>query len=240
MKSISVTFAAQGLIIPFNYHHEVQSLIYALLRDGDSEQSELHDVGMGSRNYKLFTFSSLRGRKIIKNGKMHFEDLVYLDIRSVKDDFCDAILTALDAKPTLSLFGQNIKVIRVNTSAIKLSESRVNIQMLSPVEVHITDDENHSRYFSPLESEFVHLINENFRRKYKAFTGLDAESDINISVVSVGTKDKYVTTYKGLHITAWRGKYVLSGNPEYLNFLYYCGLGSRNSNGFGMFGVISD
>ena len=56
-------------------------------------------------------------------------------------------------------------------------------------------------------------------------------------------QDRYMTLYKkarlpeekDIYLTGWRGEYELSGRAEYLNFLYYCGLGARNSDGFGLF-----
>ena len=51
-------------------------------------------------------------------------------------------------------------------------------------------------------------------------------------------KDKYVTKYNDFYITGWQGIYELSGKREYLEFLYYVGIGERNSQGFGMFEII--
>ncbi|WP_349814269.1 CRISPR-associated endoribonuclease Cas6 [Thomasclavelia cocleata] len=39
-------------------------------------------------------------------------------------------------------------------------------------------------------------------------------------------------------MTAWHGTYLLQGKKEYLEFLYYIGLGEKTSQGFGMFEVI--
>ena len=58
------------------------------------------------------------------------------------------------------------------------------------------------------------------------------------------TPDEYarwievVTTFKGTYITGWQGYYHLEGSNELINFLYYAGLGDRNSQGFGMFKII--
>ena len=47
-----------------------------------------------------------------------------------------------------------------------------------------------------------------------------------------------MTKYQGNYITAWYGKYLISGKRKYLDFLYQAGLGSKNSQGFGMFEII--
>ena len=239
MKQISIAFSAPKLTIPFNYHHEVQSLIYHLLRD--DEEGQWHDNSLtygATRHYKLFTFSSLRGPKKIVNNRLCFERLVYLDVRSVRDDFSDSLLKALQQKPPLLLFGQPLAPDSVKTGGISIAADDLQIKMLSPLTIHQTDSSGKTYYFTPLDPAFSEKINENFRRKYMAFSGEESSCGIKIIPGKISAKDKYVTTYKGIHITAWRGEYRLSGRPEYLNFLYYCGLGARNSDGFGMFEVL--
>ena len=239
MKQISIAFSAPGLTIPFNYHHEVQSLLYHLLRD--DKEGQWHDNSLtygASRHYKLFTFSSLRGPKKIVNSRLCFERLVYLDVRSVRDDFSEALLKALQQKPPLLLFGQPLTPDSVKTGGILITADDLQIKMLSPLTVHKTDETGKTYYYTPLDLEFSEKINENFRRKYTAFSGEEPSAGIKIIPGKISTGDKYVTTYKGIHITAWRGKYWLTGCAEYLNFLYYCGLGARNLDGFGMFEVL--
>lgn len=109
--------------------------------------------------------------------------------------------------------------------------------MLSSLTVYCTEN-GKSKFYTPLDKEFSEQINQNFQRKYAAFTGNMPTSDIRILPLHVSGSDKYVTNFKGIHITAWRGEYQLFGNLEYLQFLYYCGLGAKNSNGFGMFEVL--
>jgi len=237
MINISITFNAPALTIPINYHHEVQSLLYRLL--SNDEGAGWHDFGAvyGSRQYKLFTFSSLRGNKKIVEGKISFERLVYLDVRSVREDFCDALLNALQQNPMLILCGQPLAIESVKTSATLIKADDLKIKMLSPLTLHQTAESGKTYYYTPQDAEFAEQINENFRRKYTAFTGEAPSGGVKIIPISVSAKDKYVTTYKGIHITAWRGEYQLIGYPEHLNFLYYCGIGARNSDGFGMFKI---
>ena len=49
---------------------------------------------------------------------------------------------------------------------------------------------------------------------------------------------KIVTRYKGSYINAWYGTFQLKGKRKYLDFLYQTGVGSKNSQGFGMFEII--
>ena len=95
MKNLSISLISPYLNIPINYHHEVQSLLYGILRESGGEK--WHDtVAYGARQYKLFTFSSLRGAKQIVNARLRFERMIYLDVRSVRDELCDSLLDALN------------------------------------------------------------------------------------------------------------------------------------------------
>jgi len=239
MKQISIAFCAPSLTLPINYHHEVQSLIYRLLRGDDVH---LHDEGAGSRQYKLFTFSSLRGCHTAENKRITFEEMIYLDIRSVRNRLCNSIEATLKEAPVpaLALCGQPLTLRFLKTEERMIADSQLLIRMLSPLEVHAADEtyRNHSHYYTPLDKDFSERINANFQRKWTAYTGNPPVGGIELTAANVSAKDKYVTTYKGIHITGWRGEYRLSGNPEHLHFLYHCGLGARNSDGFGMFEII--
>ena len=48
------------LIIPFNYNHQLQSALYAKLREGGG--AHIHDEGYGEdRDFKAFVFGALQG-----------------------------------------------------------------------------------------------------------------------------------------------------------------------------------
>lgn len=82
------------------------------------------------------------------------------------------------------------------------------------------------------------MINKNFIRKYASCYGIEPESDVEIEPVRITEKDKFVTNYKGFYLSGWQGIYHLYGERKYLDFLYQTGLGSRNSQGFGMFRLL--
>ena len=48
---------------------------------------------------------------------------------------------------------------------------------------------------------------------------------------------KRATRFKTTFITAWHGRFVLEAPPRVLELLYDTGLGSKNSQGFGMFEI---
>jgi len=236
MKQFALTLGGQDVNLPLAHHHLVQSMIYALLRADERYSGQLHSMGFtaGGRKFKLFTFSSLRGHKTVGAGRITFKNDVFLDIRSISDAFCDKLTTGLRRAGSLSLGANPLTLRACKTSAPVIKTSGMDIRMLSPLTVHMTE-EGRTTYFTPLDAEFSRYVNQNFHNKYKAYFGHAPDGDIELETISAGLKDKYVTRFKSTMITAWRGTYRLSGKAEHLNFLYYTGLGAKNSAGFGMF-----
>lgn len=227
------------LVLPLAYHHIIQGIIYHNLQDIYDYSSYLHNKGVfyGQRNYKLFTFSLLRGKYHIKNKKIIFYEDVEFEISS-PDIFLIQRLAEKISRDGIYYGEQFYKEIKVYLSDDTIEQETIQIQMLSPICVYSSDEQTgKTYYYSPDRVEFCQLINENFFRKYIACYGVVPEEEIKMELCKVTEKDKYVTKYKGIYITGWMGNYKLSGKRKYLDFLYQTGLGSKNSQGFGMFEI---
>ena len=209
-------------------------MLYNALRNGGDDS--WHDRGMesGKRQFKLFVYSQLRGNRVMEGKRIRFTDRIYLDVRSVRDDFCDTLADSFGHFPDLNLCGVPLKVESVKLSSEELVSDSLEVHMLSPVTVYETLG-NSTNYFTPADPEFSERVNANFRNKYQAFCGRDPDGDVSLVPLYVGPRDKVVTLFKGIYVTAWKGEYLLRGRPDHLTFLYYTGLGSKNSGGFGMF-----
>lgn len=230
-----------GLVLPLNYHHILQAIIYSCLENHTVRYNDfLHNEGFarGSRTYKLFTFSLLKGRYEIANKKITFFDEVSFEVRS-PDVFMIKLLAQKVDQNGIH-YGDHY-VAHVNTILLDetVEENVVLVKMMTPICVYSTDPDTKKTYFyHPTDQGFGELINENFIRKYAACYGIEPESDVEIEPVSVTEKDKFVTNYKGFYLSGWQGIYCLYGERKYLDFLYQTGLGSRNSQGFGMFRLL--
>ena len=229
------------LVLPLAYHYIIQSALYDLMKEPDRKDSYYHDRGhnYGKRIYRMFTFGLLHGQYRIKNGNIAFYDMVELEVRSQ-----DMHLIYLLYENIVSYgirFGKDIyhevELCRFNRS---LETDCVNIKMDSPICVYQTDKEcKKTFYLEPSDIKFSEYVNENFKRKYAAAYGNMPDTAIKLEVVNCKPEDKYVTRYKGIYISGWKGMYRLYGKRKYLDFLYNTGLGSKNSQGFGMFNVIN-
>ncbi|MGN1306358.1 MAG: CRISPR-associated endoribonuclease Cas6 [Faecousia sp.] len=69
----------------------------------------------------------------------------------------------------------------------------------------------------------------------------DTDAPFELSLATAGNTDfrRLVTAFKHTCITACYGGFLLQGAPQVPDFLYHTGLGTRNSQGFGMFDLLS-
>lgn len=228
------------LVLPLNYHHIIQSMIYRNLPENGYSR-EMHENGYtsGGRQYKLFNFSLLKGRYEIADRKIAFRENVSWEVRS-PDIYMMRLLEESIRYKGLRYGEQYFPEVKLKLADQTVENESLVIQMLSPICLYSTDVNTKKTYFyEPYEDAFSDMANDNFIRKYKACYGVLPDSGIMIEPLDVSSRDKYVTRYKQFYLSGWMGSYRLSGRRKYLDFLYQTGLGSRNPQGFGMFAIDS-
>lgn len=241
---LKLTFDIQNnLTLPLGHHAALQGFIYYLLGENPSYAKFLHDEGYldGAHKFKLFVFGPLQGKHSISNNKITYYDKVSLEVRSPKKDFCNILMSSLQKVEDTKLFNQDIKLSDCSFSMRTIMESDINIIMQAPITLSTTyyeNDKKKTRYISPVDSDFAEAFSHNLESKYRAAFQHDLPTEVKLEPVSYYDSDKYVTKFNGIYVTGWKGKYRLCGNPEILTFLYDTGIGSRNSQGFGMFDIL--
>jgi len=232
----------ENLELPIHYHHILQSILYHNLREVHGYSDFLHEEGYSSedRQFRMFVFGLLKGKYEIHEKRITFRNEVEFQVRSADVRALRILKDNLERKG-ITYLKQHYDNLQLRLADEVITEEALHIRMLSPISVYSTDPISKKTYFyAPWEEEFETQVNVNFYHKYKAYTGLEPESDIVLRPVKVSQKDKYVTSFKGFYVSGWLGEYELWGEPKYLDFLYQTGLGSRNSQGFGMFEVLGE
>lgn len=226
------------LVLPLSYHHIQQSIIYRSLEDENMYSTKLHDEGynFGERAYRMFTFSQLKGKYEIEGKKIIFRDSISFEVRSPEVTLIKLLKHNIEQRG-IEYIGQHYDHVSCEIDDKTIIQDTLYIRMVSPICVYSTIDEDQTYYYRPDEEEFYHIVNENAQRKYLAYTQVPMASAVRLEPIKVTQKDKYVTKYKGIYIGGWRGTYKLMGEPKYLDFLYQTGIGSKNSQGFGMFEI---
>lgn len=241
---LKLTFDSEkGFIgLPIHHHKILQGFIYKNLPKYLAEF--LHNIGFyyKNRNFKLFTFSKIFSEKFrIKNQKMYFNTpfIIYLSsaINEIPQSFKDSIIY----KEKINL-GKN-EVILKNVEFIETPEyssNIVKIKTLSPIVVYktIEDKKKFTKYFSPLDQEFNELIKTNIQKKYEILTGTSL-NDFQFLIKGVNTYSK-ILKYKNFIIKGTEGIFEILVKPEIFRTIYDCGIGAKNSQGFGMIEIAQE
>lgn len=230
----------EPLVLPINYNHILQAVVYRSLSIMPDFSEFLHEGGFarGQRQYKMFHFSQLSGEYRVQSRQITFYSEVSFEVRS-PEPLLIRLLGESIWKQGIT-FGDNLYTdIDLELYDYTVEESDILIRMKSPVTVYSTDPvTNGICYYEPDDPQFYELIQDNFYRKYQAYYGVTPVSLIRMNPHGDRKPKKFVTRYKESYISAWYGTYQLSGRRKYLDFLYQTGIGSKNSQGFGMFEIL--
>lgn len=230
----------EPLVLPLNYNHILQSIIYRALSVVPDYADFVHDMGYssGNRSFKMFHFSQLMGEYRIQRHNIIFDDFVSLEIRSPQPLFINILRESFECNGII--FGEKIyHDIFTEMYDYTVEESELLIEMKSPLTVYSSDTvTGKTYYYEPTENEFAQMVDDNFKRKYYAYYGIRPVSSIELALQTGYRPRKLVTKYQGVYVNAWFGRYCLKGERKYLDFLYQTGLGAKNAQGFGMFGIL--
>lgn len=239
---LDIVFKKEQIALPIATSATVQGLIYNALRQDGRYSEQLHENGevFDNRKYKLFTFSTLRGNYVIEDKNIIFLSEAKLSVRSA-DAYCIQLLFSyFNNNKTVTLAGQEVQVCDVKITDKRIYDNEIVVKTLSPITVYITDKDGHTQYFSPQEDAFYKSIVRNAHRKWTSFYGDDDKFRLEILPHPNAKFKKCATRFKETFITAWGGMFILKAPPQVLDFLYQTGLGSKNSQGFGMFELMEN
>lgn len=235
MNALIVTLWAERPVrLPLAYNALIQGALYENWRE---TFPELHDEGYsdGPHRFRMFTFSPLRGRYRVQGKEIFFEGAIRLEIRSPVSELIGALCDSLQGRGAMRLGRSELPIVNLESADRFLFFPHASIRTLSPVTVHETEPNGRTAYYSPADEMFLPLLAGNLASKLRAI-GIPA-APVLTCVPNTRTLRKRVTTFKGTYVTAYEGRFELWAEPEAVALLYYAGLGSRNSQGFGMFAI---
>lgn len=237
---LKIILSGNRIQLPIATSYTLQGFIYNALRDDSLFSYELHEKGntFKQRKYKLFTFSELKGKYEVIQKQIIYERNVSFEIRSNEPYMIQLLYTYFTKNQNLRLGNNDVKIEEAVLEEKTIFDESISIKTLSPITVYSTDENGHTTYFSPQEECFYNAITENAKRKWVSCFGDDDGFGFSIKPTENTKFLKRATSFKKTLITAWHGEFHLEGNIKTLNFLYNTGLGSKNSQGFGMFEVL--
>ena len=248
---LRLIFTGDGdeVTLPIHYNEVLQGIIYRHLDFGLARR--LHSAGIkdteSNRGLKFFTFSRLISAKKPKIDTQRKTITFYFPltwiVASPIQEFIASFCNNLIKKRKLYLHFPG----SAGEEVIYLDELKLEpfpaykrpeiVETLSPITVYRTEEKDgktYTHYFSPHDSEFNELILFNLLRKYRALTGkklsLDEKSYIKPLRIS---SHENIVFYKDTIIKGWSGIFELALPQELFSLAFACGLGSKNSQGFG-------
>lgn len=242
---IKVTFQSDRKIcLPTHHNHIIQGFIYSNLDRALSNMLHSEGYKLGSRTFKLFTFSRLLGKMNYNPQEgFTFYPPVSLLIASPKVDILESLSHFLVKRRELSLGNNKVWTESVEVMMEKKFTDRVQVEMLSPVVTYSTlytqEGKKKTYYYNPQEKEFGEKIRDNLIKKYLLVNDSPLDDNLQFDIVPlrVNKNHEKIIVYKQTVIHGWMGQYEITGNPELIKVSYDAGLGSKNSSGFGMWEV---
>ncbi len=242
---LSFTPNSDSLVLPVHYNYLLQSMIYRNLERSLADW--LHEEGFRyyKRKFKLFTFSRLFGKFRREGDNLVYTGQVWFKIGSPYTKLLESLATHLVKAHEIIINRQKCVLDAIEVEMKKEFKGPQLIKMLSPMTIYSTlkdaEGKKKTYYYAPWEKEFEKLILENLRKKVLVFNGNEDIPSLEnawIKPVKVNKKNLHVIKFKNTVIKAWSGIYELHLPEPYMSMAYYGGLGSKNSQGFGMWEVV--
>lgn len=228
------------LVIPVHYNYIIQAIIYRNLNK--SLANKIHNEGytFERRQFRMFTFSRLYGRFKRDNQHLIFDGGITLLVASPLTEILESFAAHLVKKMKIKIGDSYCKIVSIEVPMPEELTDKITIRTLSPITVYTTlktfDNQKKTYYYSPFEPDFNRLIHQNLLKKYYVLNKqfFDPTVGFTILPLRVSKNNEHIIYYKDTIVKAWSGIYQVIGAPELLKIGFDCGLGSKNSQGFGM------
>ena len=252
---IKLHFELENNIIPKDYRILILSFIKNNLEKNFNESyKEIYDK---KPTVKFFTFSVYLPKPKIEKEKIELDRNYFNVLFSIYDnkqfiEFYNSFNSMINKEKENK---ENSYPLKNNKMELKnitmvneknIMSNRVRIKFLSPLVLRNHKEKiiNKKRkgkdiYFDFNDSDFNEQINYSVSRLIKDLKLNGVNSNIKLKPYN-NLARKTVVSFKNILINSSIGEYILEGDSELLNILYKTGIGSRRSEGFGMFEVIEE
>lgn len=245
----------KGERIPLNYQYAASSLIYRILSNSGSEFSSwLHENGFqdDQRRFKLFTFSRLFiPRYSIEGAYLKIlSDTVEWYISFLPDRSTQEFVQGLFKEQVFEL-GDRRANIRFRVRSVEMLPPPVftetmAFETLSPACIVRQEDDGSEKYISPDHPDATDIVRLNLLNKYRAFYGHNFPEERFPFSLRALTKPRssLIAIKEGTpqesKIRGFMCRFELTAPLDLMKIMYETGLGSKNSQGFGMSELVEE
>lgn len=237
---ISLSSGKSNFLIPFNYNHILSAIIYRKIADLDLA-AKLHF----SKDFKFFTFSQIYVPKfkLTKNGVLSMDGKLEFYVSSPNDDLIKSLVEGHLENSEVDFKGEKLLVEQIEL--LKKPEFAECMQMktMSPVMARIKreiDGKLKIWDLGPGDERFYESVQKNLINKYfKFYGGFDGEKWVRIRPDMKSAKRRRIDI-KGNYHRGYMMDFEIEADLRLVEFAYDCGLGEKNSMGFGMVEIINN
>lgn len=218
----------------------------------ERENPYLYSELYSSKVEKPFTFSVYLGKNAeISKSEVKCGEKIHLIFSTGEHHILVSLLNGLLSMHKEEIpfkFGENIYTVDEITvlRPVKIMESEVRFITLGAVV--LTDSSARASDFNKwfvvpnakdilrFNSVLTHRVIDKFRR----VKGKEVEGSLSLKAISSSAIEEVMIRHYGGYLRGWRGKFILSGPPELLQFVYDYGLGVRTGQGFGCLDICDE
>ena len=221
--------------------HLFQSMLYSLLPSDMA--AKIHDEGFDSdgRKMKLFAMGwpCSCARPQFGENTIIFPLPVKLTVSTPINELMKGLTAGAMSRDDIRIGNNHLTCGGIEKKEYRADSHTITVKTLSPVTCYDSverNGRNYTKYFTPEDDEFQTGIYINLQRKYRL---LNPDKDIpseRFTIKAIGHVKERVSMFEkgGLFpVKGWWGKFKLEGSREILQTAIDCGLGSKNSSGWG-------
>lgn len=248
---ITLNRTGRQRMLPMDYQYYLSAWIYKVIGKADPEFSNfLHTEGYssGNKKFKLFCYSPLNfGRPTLWKEKTLFEihtDQLFLSVSFNLAEAAEKFIIGLFNNQQVyvgdQFNGLDLVVSQVERLPEPQLKSTMNYRAISPVVISLKDDNSkYAQYLSPADNGYNELLRQNLWNKYESIPNVAAlpeGSDFWFNAKG-NPKSKLVTlkpyTAEQSKVRGFVFDFTLTCPEEIHQLVLACGIGEKNSTGFG-------
>ncbi|TAL66717.1 MAG: CRISPR-associated endoribonuclease Cas6 [Bacteroidetes bacterium] len=250
--NISLESAKDEYKLPINYLYPLSAVVYKIFATGSESIAKwLHEKGFSDksgRNLKLFNFSNLVFGKYQINpdfircmGSCSFIFSSPIETELIQT-FINGIINLQSFQIGNKKYQSEFRISGIQLEKPPQFDDEQIFKTKSPISVSTIIEikgEKKIYYYRPEDSGFTEAIQKNLIKKYEMIYQKTYNGTIEVSIPKGATpKSKLITIKEGsieeTKIKAFLTTISIKAEPDIMKTAYYCGLGERNSLGFGM------
>jgi len=231
---ISLSSTKANYLIPFNYNHILSAIIYRKIADLDLA-AKLHF----SKDFKFFTFSQIyfSDWKRIKQGIISKDGKFSFYISSPNDNLIKSLVEGHLENTEVDFKGTKLLVEQIELLKKPEFKEKMEMRTMSPVSASIkreVDGKLKIWDLGPGDERFYESVQKNLVNKYVSFYGdYDGDKWVRLRPDMKRAKRRRIEIKGDFH-RGYMMEFEMEADARLIEFAYDCGLGERNSMGFGM------